>query len=102
MSALALTPGLCRSLDDGVDTLPPSRDAIAPELCRKLPALPPEGAGNAGRLVRPPLRVRRVRVESTRVSQVTPESPGIPRAMVYDLLRALPGDRALLPPSLRE
>ena len=32
-------------------------------------------------------------VESTRVSQVTPESPGIPYAMVYGLLRALPGDR---------
>ena len=31
--------------------------------------------------------------------QVTPESPGIPRAMVYGLLRALPGDRAFLPPS---
>ncbi|SHH60781.1 hypothetical protein SAMN05443248_5380 [Bradyrhizobium erythrophlei] len=26
-------------------------------------------------------------------SQVTPESPGIPRAMVYGLYRALPGDR---------
>jgi hypothetical protein len=32
-------------------------------------------------------------VESTRVSQVTPESPGIPYAMVYGLLRDLPGDR---------
>src|SRR5580700_11169742 len=27
----------------------------------------------------------------TRVSQVTPESPGIPHAMVYGLSRALPG-----------
>src|ERR1700733_7683407 len=26
-------------------------------------------------------------------NQVTPESPGIPRAMVYGLYRALPGDR---------
>jgi hypothetical protein len=41
----------------------------------------------------------KVEVESTRVSQVTPKTPGIPRAMVYGLLRALPGDRALLPPS---
>src|ERR1700730_13908917 len=32
-------------------------------------------------------------VERTRVSQVTPESPGIPYAVVYGLLRALPGDR---------
>src|SRR6202023_2023847 len=38
--------------------------------------------------------------KSTRVSQVTPETPGIPRAMVLRLIRALPGDRALLPPSL--
>jgi hypothetical protein len=31
--------------------------------------------------------------------QVTPESPGIPRAMVLRLIRDLPGDRAFLPPS---
>ena len=31
--------------------------------------------------------------------QVTPESPGIPHAMVYGLYRALPGARALWPPS---
>jgi hypothetical protein len=29
----------------------------------------------------------------TRVSQVTPESPGTPHAMVYGLYRALPGER---------
>ena len=34
------------------------------------------------------------------VTTVTPETPGIPRAVVYDLYRALPGDRAFLPPSL--
>jgi hypothetical protein len=46
-------------------------------------------------------------VESTRVSQVTPESPGIPRAMVYGLFRAprRPGFLAtvakrIAPPSL--
>src|SRR5882724_5359739 len=33
------------------------------------------------------------------VTTVTPETPGIPRAMVYGLYRALPGDRACLPPS---
>ena len=41
-------------------------------------------------------------VERTRVSQVTPETPGIPRAMVYGLFRALPGDRAFLSPSPAE
>src|SRR5260370_18838885 len=35
-------------------------------------------------------------VESTRVSQVTPESPGTPRAMVYGLYRALPGEPGFL------
>jgi len=43
----------------------------------------------------------KVRVARTQVVTVTPESPGIPRAMVYGLFRALPGDRALLPPSFR-
>jgi hypothetical protein len=52
-----------------------------------------EGAGNAGRPMRPIVACAKVVVESTRVSQVTPESPGLPRAMVYGLFRALPGDR---------
>src|SRR5580693_561148 len=59
-----------------------------------------EGAGNAGRPMRPIAACAMIVVERTRVSQVTPESPGIPRAMVYGLYRALPGDRAFLPPSL--
>jgi hypothetical protein len=54
----------------------------APEVCWKLPALTSEGAGNAGRPMRPQPRVRWYKAKSTRVSQVTPESPGIPRAMV--------------------
>src|SRR5260370_40898833 len=33
------------------------------------------------------------------VTTVTPERPGVPRAMVYGLLRALPGDHACLTPS---
>jgi hypothetical protein len=37
-----------------------------------------------------------VESKSTRVSQVTPESPGIPRAMVYGLYRALPGEPGFL------
>ena len=71
----------------------------SPECCCARSALSSEGAGNTGRLVRPQSHVRRSKVKSTRVSQVTPKTPGIPRAMVYGLLRALPGDRALLPPS---
>jgi hypothetical protein len=41
-------------------------------------------------------------VERTRVSQVTPESPGIPRAMVYGLYRALPGEPGFLATVARE
>src|SRR6266700_1334119 len=46
--------------------------------------------------MRPRPRVHFVVVERTRVTTSTPESPGIPRAMVYGLFRALPGDRAFL------
>jgi hypothetical protein len=49
------------------------------------PFVPPsssEGAGNAGRPMRPIAACAEVVELSTRVSQVTPESPGIPRAMV--------------------
>src|ERR1700682_4622005 len=65
----------------------------SPEGCYQF-YLPPqsEGAGNAGRRC---AAAKSVHVVAT----VTPETPGIPRAMVYGLLRALPGDRALLPPS---
>src|ERR1700722_4424927 len=44
----------------------------------------------------------KMRVARTQVVTVTPETPGIPRAMVYGLFRALPGDGALLPPSFAD
>ena len=66
----------------------------APELC--MIVSPKEGAGNAGRPMRPIAACAMVVVERTRVSQVTPESPGIPRAMVYGLYRALPGEPGFL------
>jgi hypothetical protein len=77
-----------------------SRRASRPSFALASRPLNSEGAGNAGRPMRPIAACAMVVVESTRVSQVTPESPGTPRAMVYGLYRALPGDRALLPPSL--
>jgi hypothetical protein len=51
------------------------------------------GRGEAGRPMRPIAACANVVVERTRVSQVTPESPGTPRAVVYSLSRALPGDQ---------
>src|SRR6202048_245993 len=46
--------------------------------------------------MRPIAACAMVAVERTRVSQVTPESPGTPRAMVYGLYRALPGEPGFL------
>src|ERR1700759_5150848 len=60
-----------------------------------------EGAGNAGRPMRPIAACAGVVVERTRVSQVTPESPGIPRAMVYGLYVISPVI-GLLTPSFAE
>src|SRR6266478_8201708 len=64
---------------------------------------PMEGVGNAGRPLHPRPRVHFVLVESTRVTTSTPASPGIPARNGFNgLCRALPGDRALLPPSSAE
>src|SRR3984893_14796848 len=61
---------------------------------------PFEGVGNAGCPLHPRPRVHFVLVERTRVTTSTPESPGIPARNGFNgFLRALPGDRALLPPS---
>ena len=61
---------------------------------------PLEGVGNAGCPLHPRSRVPFVVVERTRVTTSTPESPGIPARNGFNsLCRALPGDRALLPPS---
>src|SRR2546429_7151014 len=65
-----------------------------------LSSAPLEGVGNAGCPLHPRPRVHLVVVERTRVTTSTPESPGIPARNGFNgLLRALPGDRALLPPS---
>jgi len=61
---------------------------------------PLEGVGNAGCPLHPRSRVHLVVVERTRVTTSTPESPGIPARNGFNgFLRALPGDRACLPPS---
>jgi hypothetical protein len=57
-----------------------------PELCMNF--RPIEGAGNAGRPMRPQPRVRNKKHTSV-VTTVTPVSPGIPRAMVLTVSFAL-------------
>jgi hypothetical protein len=77
-------------------TSPSRRDAS--EALMNLP--PKEGVGNAGCPLHPQPRVHLVVVERTRATTSTPESPGIPARNGFNgFLRALPGDRALLPPS---
>src|SRR2546421_4764221 len=80
-----------------LDTPSPSR-RDAPEPLMKLS--PKEGVGNAGCPLHPRPRVHLVVIERTRVTTSTPESPGIPARNGFNgFLRALLGDRALLPPS---
>src|SRR5712672_1165466 len=70
----------------------------APEALLYLP--PKEGVGNAGCPLHPRPRVHLVVVERTRVTTSTPESPDVPARNGFNgFLRALVGDRALLPPS---
>src|SRR6267378_3204623 len=70
----------------------------APEPLMNLP--PKEGVGNAGCPLHPRPRVHLVLVERTRVTTSTPESPDVPARNGFNgFLRALPGDRAVLPPS---
>ena len=58
--------------------------------------------GNAGRPMRPQPRVQSMKTHASKSATVTAETPGIPRAMVLTAYFALPGDRALLPPSFAE
>ena len=61
---------------------------------------PKEGVGNAGCPLHPRPRVHLVVLERTRVTTSTPESPDVPARNGFNgFLRALPGDRACLPPS---
>jgi hypothetical protein len=76
---------------------------LAARFARVLPGsfrpLQTEGAGNAGRPMRPIAACAEVVVVGTRVVRSHRQTPGIPRAMVYGLCRTLPGDRAFLSPS---
>jgi len=79
--------------------------AISPRVfTRVLPeaSLPPnlEGAGNAGRSVRPQPCVRNSRAHKRSHHGHTGNARHSPRNGFNGLYRALPGDRAFLPPSL--
>src|SRR5260370_37315571 len=58
-----------------------------------------EGAGKAGCALHPRSRVQKMHKKTHTSIQVQRRQSGFPCAVVYGLLRALPGDRAFLPPS---
>ena len=79
------------------DMRSPSRRE-APEALMNLPPL--GGRGERRMPNAPAVSCAMIVVERTRVTTSTPESPGIPARNGFNgFLRALPGDRALLPPS---
>ena len=82
-----------------VGTHPHSRDVIRPSF-----ALPPfaEDAGNAGCAVRTRSLVRKSRKRTRVVTTGRTVQPAFPARWCYGFLRARPGDRALLSPSLRD
>src|SRR5882672_6605443 len=62
-------------------------------------ALKTEGAGNAGCALHPRSRVRFAQNKVHTSIQGSGEHPTFPAQWLYDLYRALPGERAFLPPS---
>src|SRR5207237_7479396 len=85
--------------NDDRHTRPHSPGANAPELCKQFVApKKTEGAGKAGCSMRPQPRTQRKKRTSV-VATGSPKQSDLPCAMVYGLFRALPGDRAFLPPS---
>ena len=63
------------------------------EVFSYFPPSPIRGRGEAGRPMRPIAACAMIVVVRTRVSQVTPESPGTPRAVVYGLYVLSPAIR---------
>src|SRR5260370_39989440 len=82
------------------NTPPRSRGAIRPSFAKTVsPPLTIEGAGNAGRPMRPQPRVRNKKAHEHSHHGHTGNHPAFPAQWFYGLLRALPGDQACLTPS---
>src|SRR5437879_5623921 len=76
---------------------------VLPELFKFVcPSLKTEGAGNAGCALHPRSRVPKCVKKAHTSIQGSGGSPTSPAQWLYGLLRALPGERAFLPPSLAD
>src|SRR5258706_13482541 len=79
---------------------PHSRGAKAPASCKnRFASLRTEGAGKAGWPMHPQPRVRNKKAHERSHHRFTGNRPAFPAQWFYGLLRALPGDQALLSPS---
>jgi hypothetical protein len=77
-----------------------SRDALRPRFSGNFsPSSNSEGAGNAGCALHPRSRVRSAQNKMHTSIQGSGEHPTFPAQWLYGLYRALPGERAFLPPS---
>src|ERR1700694_5008639 len=77
-----------------------SRGAMRPEFCWKPRPRKAEGAGKTGCALHPRSRVRLCKTKLHTSIQVQRKHPAFPAQWLYGLLRAHPGERALLSPSL--
>jgi hypothetical protein len=77
---------------------PRSRDAMRPGYCANHPRKS-EGAGKTGCALHPRSRVQNGQQKRTRAYRFSGGNPAFPAQWFYGLYRALPGDRAFLPPS---
>src|SRR6476660_8153471 len=91
-----------RGMTVGSDMRPHSRGAMRPRFASLSALVGEEGAGKAGCALHPRSRVQSAQRKTHTSIQVQRRQSGFPCALVYDLLRALLGDRAFLPPSLRD
>src|ERR1700730_17087290 len=66
---------------------------------RRLPPSEQEGAGKAGCALHPRCRVQKCTKNRTRAYRFSGGNPSVPALWCTGLFRALPGDRAFLPPS---
>src|SRR5258708_37887997 len=76
-----------------------SRGAFRPRFALNSRPLQSEGAGNTGCTLHPRSRVQQCTKKRTRAYRFSGGNPAFPAQWFYGLYRALPGDRAFLPPS---
>ena len=81
------------------DVIPHSRGAIRPRLCVSLTLSGRRGRRESRVRAAPAVSCANMHKKTHTSIQVQRRQSGFPCAMVYGLLRALPGDRAFLPPS---